>query len=144
MSHASMASHASTMPLADLAVRILGLYKIIGRSVRGACLPAPTQSCRQEKSTALPEAACSSAVHDGVVRRTPVEVAPVVHADEVRQLEELRRELLRDFGEMAPARLNAMFDAVVAGFETAPIRTFVPVLVRRRLRLDLSHEPSVT
>lgn len=61
------------------------------------------------------------------------------HDDEVRQLEELRRELLHDFVEIAPARVNAMFDAVVAGFETAPIRTFVPVLARRRLRLDLKH-----
>lgn len=58
--------------------------------------------------------------------------------DEVRQLEMLRRELLHDFGEIAPDLVNSMFDSVVADFGTAPIRTFIPVLARRRLRLDLS------
>ena len=48
VSHATMASHASTVPLADLAVRI-GLFQGIGRSGMGACLPAPTQICRQQK-----------------------------------------------------------------------------------------------
>ena len=58
--------------------------------------------------------------------------------DELRQLESVRSELLREFAARAPD-VNARFDAIVQEFDGAPVRTFVPVLARRRLREELSH-----
>jgi hypothetical protein len=58
--------------------------------------------------------------------------------DERRQLERLRQEMLRERGEFPVEHVNAAFDRVVADFDGAPVRTFVPVLARRRLRQELS------
>ena len=58
--------------------------------------------------------------------------------DELRQLESVRSELLREFGARTED-VNARFDAVVHEFDGAPVRTFVPVLARRRVREELSH-----
>ena len=58
--------------------------------------------------------------------------------DELRQLESVRSELLREFGAR-PDDVNARFDAIVHEFDGAPVRTFVPVLARRRVREELSH-----
>jgi hypothetical protein len=58
--------------------------------------------------------------------------------DERRQLERLRQEMLLERGEFPVEHVNAAFDRVVAGFDGAPVRTFVPVLARRRLRQELS------
>ncbi len=58
--------------------------------------------------------------------------------DELRQLESVRSELLREFAAQA-ADVNARFDAIVHEFDGAPVRTFVAVLARRRLREELSH-----
>lgn len=58
--------------------------------------------------------------------------------DERRQLEHLRSEMLRERGELTVAHVNALFDRIVAQFDGAPVRTFVPVLARRHLRGELS------
>ena len=61
----------------------------------------------------------------------------MTHDDELRQLRHLRRELLRERGDLSVEHVSSLFDAVVADFDGAPIRTFVPVLARRRLRQEL-------
>ncbi len=55
--------------------------------------------------------------------------------DEQRQLASARRDLVQEFSGRLPAdEVGARFDAIVAEFEGAPVRTFVPVLARRRVR----------
>ncbi len=58
--------------------------------------------------------------------------------DERRQLRHLRDEMLQERGDLSVEHVNSLFDAVVADFDGAPVRTFVPVLARRRLRQELS------
>jgi hypothetical protein len=59
--------------------------------------------------------------------------------DEQRQLEHVRRELVDEFGDrLPPSELDARFGAIVREFDEAPVRTFVPVLARRRARQLLS------
>jgi hypothetical protein len=62
----------------------------------------------------------------------------MTHEDETRQLEAVRRDLLREYGDVAPEVVDERFAAVVQAYEQAPIRSFVPVLARRRLREELS------
>ena len=54
--------------------------------------------------------------------------------DEQRQLDAVREDLLREYSGLAPEMVNARFHAIVAEFEGAPVRSFVPVLAQRRLR----------
>lgn len=55
--------------------------------------------------------------------------------DEQRQLESARRELLKEFSGTVPAeQVEQGFDELVAEFRGAPIQSFVPVLVQRRVR----------
>jgi len=58
--------------------------------------------------------------------------------DEQRQLESVRRDLVRQYDRLAPEHVSARFDAIVAEFAGAPVRTFVPVLAQRRLREELA------
>lgn len=58
--------------------------------------------------------------------------------DERRRLEQLRQEVLRERGELLVEHVAAAFDRVVSGFDDAPVRTFVPVPARRRMRQELS------
>lgn len=59
--------------------------------------------------------------------------------DEQRQLESVKREFLREYADrLSPEDVTTRFDAIVAGFEGAPVRTFVPVLARRMLRQQLA------
>jgi len=58
--------------------------------------------------------------------------------DEQRQLESVRRDLLRQYDTLAPERITSRFNAIVAEFDGAPVRTFVPVLAQRRLRQELA------
>lgn len=62
----------------------------------------------------------------------------MTHEDETRQLEAVRRDLLREYAAVAPDVIDARFAAVVSAYEQAPIRSFVPVLARRQLREELS------
>jgi len=57
--------------------------------------------------------------------------------DEQRQLDAVREDLLREYSGLAPEMVNARFHAIVAEFEGAPVRSFVPVLAQRRLRQAL-------
>ncbi len=54
--------------------------------------------------------------------------------DEQRQLNAVREDLLREYSGLAPEMVNARLRAIVAEFEGAPVRSFVPVLAQRRLR----------
>jgi len=58
--------------------------------------------------------------------------------DEQRQLESVRRDLLRQYDTLSPERITSRFHAIVAEFDGAPVRTFVPVLAQRRLRQELA------
>ena len=58
--------------------------------------------------------------------------------DEQRQLESVHRDLLREYDGLAPERITSRFNAIVAEFDGAPVRTFVPVLAQRRLRQELA------
>jgi hypothetical protein len=56
-------------------------------------------------------------------------------SDEQRQLDRLRHELMAEFGQRLDSSVvDARFDAIVGEFQKAPVRTFIPVLARRRLR----------
>ena len=56
-------------------------------------------------------------------------------ADEKRQLEQARRQLEQEFaGRVPEAQIQGRFAELVAEFEHAPVRSFVPVLVQRRAR----------
>ena len=58
--------------------------------------------------------------------------------DETRQLDSARRALVKEFAGRVPAEeVEQRFSALVAEFETAPVRSFVPVLVQRRTREHL-------
>lgn len=58
--------------------------------------------------------------------------------DEQRQLETVRADLVREFGDrLSEAEVQQRFEATVGQFDGAPIRTFVPVLTRRSVRLEL-------
>jgi hypothetical protein len=60
------------------------------------------------------------------------------HEDEQRQLESARKALLTEFAGRVPVdQVERRFADLVAEFEGAPVRTFVPVLVRRRAREQL-------
>jgi hypothetical protein len=58
--------------------------------------------------------------------------------DEQRQLESARKALVTEFAGRVPEdHVQERFAALVAEFEGAPVRSFVPVLVRRRAREQL-------
>ena len=58
--------------------------------------------------------------------------------DEERQLESARRALLAEFEGRVPAdEVERRFAELVAEFRSAPVRSFVPVLVQRRTREQL-------
>ena len=55
--------------------------------------------------------------------------------DEHRQLESARRALVAEFAGRVPAAdVEARFAELVEEFHAAPVRSFVPVLVQRRVR----------
>jgi hypothetical protein len=58
--------------------------------------------------------------------------------DEQRQLESARKALVSEFaGQVPEAQVEQRFAELVGQFEGAPVRGFVPVLVRRQLREQL-------
>jgi len=55
--------------------------------------------------------------------------------DEERQLDRVRQDLIREFGAQLTAQVvDEQFRALVARFDGAPVRTFVPVLAQRAAR----------
>ena len=55
--------------------------------------------------------------------------------DEERQLARVREDLLREFGtELSEQVVDEHFRSLVARFDGAPVRTFVPVLAQRAAR----------
>ena len=55
--------------------------------------------------------------------------------DEQRQLDRVREDLIREFGAQLTAQVvDEQFRALVARFDGAPVRTFVPVLAQRAAR----------
>lgn len=62
-------------------------------------------------------------------------------SDEARQLASVRAALVHEFGDRVPAHaVQARLAATVERFDGAPIRTFVPVLAQRRVRLELRND----
>lgn len=60
--------------------------------------------------------------------------------DEKRQLEHARRALIEEFAEQVPPeQVEQRFTSNVQQFATAPVRSFVPVLVHRQTREHLRH-----
>ena len=58
--------------------------------------------------------------------------------DEDRQLARVREELIREFGAgVSEQVVDEHFRALVARFDGAPVRTFVPVLAQRAAREKL-------
>ncbi len=58
--------------------------------------------------------------------------------DERRQIEKLHAEVLREYGEqLGSEEVSARFAAIVAEFEDAQVRTFVPLLTQRLVRQEL-------
>lgn len=58
--------------------------------------------------------------------------------DERRQIQSLRAQVLREYGEQLGAQgVGERFDAIVADFQNAPVRAFVPLLAQRRVRQEL-------
>ena len=58
--------------------------------------------------------------------------------DEQRQLESARMALVTEFAGRVPAEeVDRRFTELVGEFAGAPVRSFVPVLVRRRAREQL-------
>ena len=59
--------------------------------------------------------------------------------DEKRQLEAVRITLEHEFRDRVPADVIAeQFAQIVARYDDAPVRTFLPVLVSRQARAALS------
>lgn len=53
--------------------------------------------------------------------------------DDETTLQHARADVVRRYGDRLPD-VAERFDAIVAEFDGAPVRTFVPVLAERRLR----------
>jgi hypothetical protein len=63
--------------------------------------------------------------------------------DEQRQLESARKALVTEFAGLVPQdEVERRFAELVGEFEGAPVRGFVPVLVRRRAREQLRSSAS--
>ena len=60
-------------------------------------------------------------------------------ADENRQLQHVKEDLHREFAELPEAVIDEQVTAVILSFTRAPVRSFVPVLVRRGARERLRH-----
>ncbi|MCW2670037.1 MAG: hypothetical protein QOJ48_1069 [Frankiales bacterium] len=58
-------------------------------------------------------------------------------ADERRQIEHVREDLAREFQTVPPDLVAELVSRQVAAFQRAPVRSFVPVLVRRGARAEL-------
>lgn len=58
-------------------------------------------------------------------------------ADERRHLERVQADLQREFASLPIEVVHGRFAELVADFDAAPVRTFVPVLVQRRARESL-------
>jgi hypothetical protein len=60
-------------------------------------------------------------------------------ADEHRQIEHVKEDLLREFAALPEAVVDEQISQLVRHFTQAPVRSFVPVLVRRGARERLRH-----
>jgi hypothetical protein len=58
-------------------------------------------------------------------------------ADENRQLEHVKEDLHREFAALSEAVIDEQVSRLIRAFTKAPVRSFVPVLVRRKARESL-------
>lgn len=58
-------------------------------------------------------------------------------ADERRHLQRVQEDLQREFASLPTDLVSSRFTELVAHFDQAPVRAFVPVLVQRRARESL-------
>lgn len=61
----------------------------------------------------------------------------MTHDDEDRQLKHVQDDLVKEFATLDATVVEQYVSQVVSTFTTAPVRSFVPVLVRRRARARL-------
>jgi hypothetical protein len=54
--------------------------------------------------------------------------------DENRQLQHVKEDLHREFATLPDAVIDEQVSAIISSFTRAPVRSFVPVLVRRGAR----------
>ncbi|MGZ6826840.1 MAG: three-helix bundle dimerization domain-containing protein [Mycobacteriales bacterium] len=54
--------------------------------------------------------------------------------DETRQIAHVKDDLIREFAALGPAVVDEQVAQAVRGFTQAPVRSFIPVLVRREAR----------
>jgi hypothetical protein len=67
----------------------------------------------------------------------------MTNEDEQRQLESARKALVSEFAGRVPEdQVEQRFTELVGQFEGAPVRSFVPVLVRRQAREQLRSSAS--
>ncbi len=59
--------------------------------------------------------------------------------DERRQIEHVRADLVREFAAVPEKVVDAQVSFDLKRFASAPVRSFVPVLVRRAAREQLRH-----
>ncbi|MCW2599078.1 MAG: hypothetical protein JWM02_907 [Frankiales bacterium] len=59
--------------------------------------------------------------------------------DESRQIEHVKEDLLREFAALPEAVVTEEVSQMLRHFTRAPVRSFVPVLVRRGVRERLRH-----
>lgn len=65
-------------------------------------------------------------------------MTPGTSDDEQRQLASVQADLVREFGDrLSEAEVARRFELTISRFDGAPIRSFVPVLARRSVRLEL-------
>ena len=62
---------------------------------------------------------------------------PLPPPDEHLQLRHVREDLMREFPDLPPAVVDLEVRTLAASFTGAPVRTFIPVLVRRGARNHL-------
>lgn len=65
--------------------------------------------------------------------------ASAQQADEQRQIAHVREDLVREFTALPADVVVDLVDRQLAAFTHAPVRSFVPVLVRRGAREQLRH-----
>lgn len=58
--------------------------------------------------------------------------------DHRTQIDRARQDVLRRYAEEQRADVARRFDEIVAGYESAPVKAFIPVLAERELRRQLS------
>lgn len=58
-------------------------------------------------------------------------------------VDDLERRLARKYAQLAPDHISTAVQQALARFEHSPVRDFVPLLVERRTRAELSRQTAL-